>query len=107
MSPLVVDGRVREAEVVTRLVIAGVMASLAVTALSAAAPEAVDDVYTTPPGVNLRVDPPGVLANDTDSDEDPLMAILVDPSSRSTSPPRRRASASTSTRPPSSTNFWR
>jgi hypothetical protein len=67
--------------VVARFAVAGFLASLAVTALPAAAPEAVDDAYTTTPGVNLRVDPPGVLANDTDPDEEPLTAILVDPSS--------------------------
>ena len=66
---------------VARFAVVGFLACLAVTALSAAAPEAVDDAYTTAPGVNLRVDLPGVLANDTDPDEDSLTAILVDPSS--------------------------
>jgi len=38
---------------------------------------AVDDSYETPPGSSLTVVAPGVLANDTDADGDPLTAILV------------------------------
>ncbi|MCP3982071.1 MAG: hypothetical protein GY716_22425 [bacterium] len=42
-------------------------------------PEAEDDLYATSPGDNLSVDfEDGVLVNDTDADDDPLTAILVD-----------------------------
>src|SRR6185312_12399079 len=37
-----------------------------------------DDAYTTPEDTTLTVSAPGVLANDTDVDGDPLTAILVD-----------------------------
>src|SRR5213075_1686428 len=37
-----------------------------------------DDAYTTPEDTTLTVSAPGVLANDTDIDGDPLTAILVD-----------------------------
>src|SRR5207245_11081286 len=37
-----------------------------------------DDSYTTPEDTTLTVTAPGVLANDTDVDGDPLTAILVD-----------------------------
>src|SRR5205814_4478457 len=36
-----------------------------------------DDAYTTPEDTRLTVSAPGVLANDTDVDGDPLTAILV------------------------------
>src|SRR5437667_6711322 len=36
-----------------------------------------DDSYTTPEDTTLTVAAPGVLANDTDVDADPLTAILV------------------------------
>src|SRR5207247_6908731 len=36
-----------------------------------------DDSYTTPEDTTLTVAAPGVLANDTDVDGDPLTAILV------------------------------
>src|SRR5439155_4481650 len=36
-----------------------------------------DDSYTTPEDTTLTVVAPGVLANDTDVDGDPLTAILV------------------------------
>ncbi|HEY4376809.1 MAG TPA: Ig-like domain-containing protein, partial [Acidimicrobiales bacterium] len=39
-----------------------------------ATPVAVADSYTTTPGTALSVDAPGVLANDTDADSDPLTA---------------------------------
>ena len=40
-------------------------------------PVAVADVFVTPMGTALRVDPPGVLANDTDVETDPLRAELT------------------------------
>jgi PKD repeat protein len=40
-------------------------------------PVAVPDVYSTPTGQVLSVDAPGVLANDTDSENNPLTAQLV------------------------------
>jgi len=42
------------------------------------APVAVDDAYSTDEGETLTVDPPGVLANDSDPDGDPLTAILME-----------------------------
>ena len=42
-----------------------------------AAPVAVADTYATSAGTELRVDPPGVLANDKDTDGDGLTAALV------------------------------
>jgi VCBS repeat-containing protein len=43
------------------------------------APAAVDDSYTTSPGVTLSIGPSGgVLANDVDADQDTLEAVLVD-----------------------------
>ncbi len=42
------------------------------------APTALDDAYSTTTGDNLSVDAPGVLANDTDPEGDPLEAFLVD-----------------------------
>ena len=42
-----------------------------------ALPVANDDSYTTNQGVTLNVPPPGVLANDTDPEGDPLTAVLV------------------------------
>ena len=50
---------------------------LAVPALAQSPPEAVDDLYTTPFEETLSVDPPGVLANDSDADFDALTAELV------------------------------
>ncbi len=41
------------------------------------APVAVGDSYTTPVDTALNVSAPGVLANDTDADSDPLTAALV------------------------------
>lgn len=41
-------------------------------------PVAADDAYTTEQDTVLTVDAPGVLANDTDADLDPLTAALVD-----------------------------
>lgn len=41
-------------------------------------PVAVDDAYETATGDNLSVDDPGVLSNDSDPDDDPLTASLVD-----------------------------
>jgi hypothetical protein len=43
----------------------------------AGAPLAIDDSYTVPKDKTLSIIPPGVLANDTDADGDPLTAILV------------------------------
>jgi len=44
------------------------------------APVAVDDQYTTPANTTLTVPAPGVLANDTDPDGDPLTAVsLIQP----------------------------
>ena len=40
-------------------------------------PTAVDDAFSTNEGVRLRVEAPGVLANDTDGDENSLTAVLV------------------------------
>jgi hypothetical protein len=40
-------------------------------------PVANEDVYSTPQGTTLTVDPPGVLANDADADGDRLTATLV------------------------------
>jgi hypothetical protein len=42
-----------------------------------APPVAVADAYVATAGTELRVDPPGVLANDTDADGDSLTAALV------------------------------
>jgi len=47
-------------------------------------PVAVDDVYTARLGETLTVPGPGVLANDTDLDGDPLTALLVADPSRGT-----------------------
>ena len=40
-------------------------------------PKANDDSYSTVAGATLTVDAPGVLANDSDTDADPLLAKLV------------------------------
>jgi hypothetical protein len=50
-----------------------------ISALAApnAAPVAVNDSYTTPEGTPLTVAAPGVLANDSDADGNPLSAALV------------------------------
>jgi hypothetical protein len=63
------------------LISVGVAICLVTTVLVAGPPVATDDAYITPPGENLRLDPPGVLANDTDPDEETLTAFLVDPPS--------------------------
>jgi hypothetical protein len=42
------------------------------------APVASDDAYTAATGVEKRIPPPGVLANDQDADGDDLVAVLVD-----------------------------
>jgi VCBS repeat-containing protein len=42
------------------------------------APVATDDEYSTDEDASLEVDAPGVLANDTDADEDSLSASVVD-----------------------------
>ena len=41
------------------------------------APVAVDDVYIAPPGTTISPAAPGVIANDSDPNEDPLTASLV------------------------------
>jgi PKD repeat protein len=48
------------------------------------APTAVPDVYSVASGATLSVGAPGVLANDTDPDGDPLAASLVSPPSGGT-----------------------
>ena len=48
------------------------------------APVAGDDSYTTNQDTPLTVDAPGVLANDTDADADPLAAIQQSPASNGT-----------------------
>ena len=45
--------------------------------VSDVAPVAVADAYATSAGTELRIDPPGVLANDKDADGDGLTAALV------------------------------
>ena len=49
---------------------------LTMTVVPNEAPVAADDAYTTTQGVTLTVAVPGVLANDTDGDGDPLTAVL-------------------------------
>jgi VCBS repeat-containing protein len=44
-----------------------------------AAPVANDDDYATDAGTTLTVTAPGVLSNDTDAENDPLTAVLVNP----------------------------
>ena len=41
------------------------------------APVAVNDSYSTKKNTALTIAAPGILANDTDSDSDPLTAVLV------------------------------
>src|SRR5439155_11446199 len=41
------------------------------------APVAANDTYTTPEDTTLTASAPGVLANDSDVDGDPLSAVLV------------------------------
>lgn len=41
-------------------------------------PQAVDDAYTTPSDTPLVIAAPGILGNDSDAENDPLTAILVD-----------------------------
>lgn len=45
--------------------------------LSGNPPVAANDVFNTPPGVDLISSAPGVLANDTDAENDALTAVLV------------------------------
>ena len=40
-------------------------------------PQAVADFYLTPAGIPLNVSAPGVLANDSDADANPLTAVLI------------------------------
>ena len=47
-------------------------------------PSAVADNYTVAAGLTLSVDAPGVLANDSDPDQDPLTASLVGPPTNGT-----------------------
>ena len=47
-------------------------------------PVATDDAYTTDEGIPLSVPAPGVLANDSDPDGDPLTAVLVTPPTNGT-----------------------
>ena len=54
-----------------------VTVSLTVTAPGNTAPVAVADSYSTPRNTTLTVAAPGVLANDSDADADPLSAIKV------------------------------
>src|SRR5207245_725233 len=51
--------------------------TITVTPLNDAPVAANDDTYTTPEDTQLTVSAPGVLANDSDVDGDPLSAILV------------------------------
>ncbi len=53
----------------------GLLVAAGVT--QAAAPVGVDDDYQTQQGEDLTVAAPGVLANDTDADGDPLTATVV------------------------------
>jgi VCBS repeat-containing protein len=55
----------------------GLFATLAVSAVPSA-PQALNDDYATDEDVALTVPAPGVLANDTDPDGNPLSAALVD-----------------------------
>ncbi|MDB5351780.1 MAG: putative rane protein [Planctomycetota bacterium] len=48
------------------------------------APAAVDDTYTTPGGITLTVNGPGVLINDTDANGDTLTSVLVTPPTHGT-----------------------
>jgi len=60
-----------------RLIVLLALLAIGTTRIDAAAPVAEDDLYGTASGNNLSVDPPGVLANDSDDDGDPLTAVLV------------------------------
>ena len=53
---------------------AGVVTAVGQSPALAAAPVARPDAYTTPAGTTLNVAAPGVLANDSDADGDPLTA---------------------------------
>jgi len=53
------------------------VATVMITVTANALPVAVDDAYTTFRNQPLSVVAPGVLANDSDAENDPLMAILV------------------------------
>jgi hypothetical protein len=59
--------------------LAALLAALAVVpaAYADTAPVARDDTYSTAMNLNLVIGAPGVLANDTDADGDPLSATLV------------------------------
>src|SRR5438045_8641433 len=52
-------------------------ATITVTPINDAPVAANDDNYTTPEDTQLTVSAPGVLANDSDADGDPLSTILV------------------------------
>lgn len=56
----------------------GVDRTLTAEACSNQPPAAADDTYSTSEDSELGVGAPGVLTNDTDPDDDPLTAILVD-----------------------------
>jgi len=60
------------------LLTATAAAVISVTAANDA-PTAQDDAYATPEDTPLSVDVPGVLANDSDIDGDPLTAVVVAP----------------------------
>ena len=47
-------------------------------------PVALDDAFSTPKGTTLNITAPGVLANDTDADNNPLNVALVSSSSKGT-----------------------
>ena len=51
--------------------------TITVTSIDNDAPVAVNDTYTTTEDTALTIPAPGVLANDTDPDGDPLTAALV------------------------------
>src|SRR5204862_88028 len=53
------------------------MVTITVTPVNDAPVAANDDSYTTPEDTQLTVSAPGVLANDSDVDSDPLSTILV------------------------------
>jgi len=52
-------------------------ARVAITIIADRPPIASSDSYTTAPGTTLTIAAPGILANDSDPDGDPLTAILV------------------------------
>jgi large repetitive protein len=72
------QGGIDDVRLYDRALTAGEIAALA-GALTNHAPATVGDSYSTPAGTALTVAAPGVLANDTDADGDPLTAILDTP----------------------------